>query len=291
MNRFELPGASGPWPAPAKLNLFLNVTAQRPDGYHELQTLFQFLDYSDSLWFESLDNGQFGRKGGLEEIDQEEDLIIRAARLLAQSGPKGLGVRVRVEKCLPVGGGLGGGSSNAATTLIALNFLWSLGRSVDELAALGLQLGADVPVFVRAEAAWAEGVGDQLTPVKGLQEPWFLVLNPAVSVSTAEIFSDPQLTRNSPRLKIPAFVSGVGENDLQAVVVRRYPEVASALEWLSKLAPAKMTGSGSCVFAAAEDEQQARSWLQAIPAPWSGFVARACNVSPLLGKLQQLQNI
>jgi 4-diphosphocytidyl-2-C-methyl-D-erythritol kinase len=171
---------------------------------------------------------------------------------------------------------------------VALNALWDLGLAVDELAGLGLQLGADVPVFVRGFAAWAEGVGEQLTPLPDLPEPWYLVLNPAVNVSTAAIFSDPRLTRNAPPLKIPAFVSGAGTNHLQEVVARRYPEVGKALKWLGNYQFARMTGSGSCVFAACKDRQQAESILQQVPAPWTGFVARGCNRSPLLKRLGQM---
>ena len=283
------PGGSGEfWPAPAKLNLFLQITGRRADGYHELQTVFQFLDVGDRLWFDVVDDGIIGLEGGLVDVPPEQDLIVRAAHSLACHTGCGKGVRVRVDKRLPAGGGLGGGSSDAATTLVALNVLWDLGLGVDELAGLGLQLGADVPVFVRGFAAWAEGVGEQLTPMMDLPEPWYLVLNPAVNVSTAGVFSDPRLTRNAPPLKIPAFVSGAGVNHLQEVVVRRYPEVGNILKWLEKYQPARMTGSGSCVFAACRDRQQAESILQQVPAPWTGFVARGCNRSPLLERLQQI---
>jgi len=283
------PGGSGEfWPAPAKLNLFLQITGRRADGYHELQTVFQFLDVGDRLWFDVVDDGVIGLDGGLADVPPEQDLIVRAARSLARHTGCGKGVRMRVDKRLPAGGGLGGGSSDAATTLVALNVLWGLGLGVDELAGLGLQLGADVPVFVRGFAAWAEGVGEQLTPMMDLPEPWYLVLNPAVNVSTAEVFSDPRLTRNAPPLKIPAFVSGAGVNHLQEVVVRRYPEVGNILKWLEKYQPARMTGSGSCVFAACRDRQQAESILQQVPAPWTGFVAHGCNRSPLLERLQQI---
>ena len=276
---------SGAWPAPAKLNLFLQITGRRADGYHELQTVFQFLDRGDRLWFDVTDDGEITLAGGLPGVAPEQDLIMRAAQSLVRHSGCGKGVRMRVEKRLPAGGGLGGGSSDAATTLLALNTLWGLGLTVGELAALGLQLGADVPVFVRGEAAWAEGVGEQLTPMPDLPEPWYLVLDPKVSVSTAEIFSDPQLTRNAPPLKIPDFASGVAFNHLQKVVERRYPEVARALNWLEKHRPARMTGSGACVFAACEDRRQAEAILRQLPAPWAGFVARGCNRSPLLERL------
>lgn len=273
------------WPAPAKLNRFLHITGRRADGYHELQTVFQFLDYSDRLWFEPIPGGVIELTGGVPGVAVEDDLVFRAARALQNlTGYLG-GVRIRLDKRLPAGGGLGGGSSDAATTLVALNHLWQTGLDQDRLAGLGLQLGADVPVFVRGQAAWAEGIGEILTPLDALDTPWFLVLDPALSVSTAEIFSDPQLTRNTRPLKIPAFLSGAGENDLQAVVVRHYPEVANALIWLSKYQPARMTGSGACVFAAFPEEASARAVLEQLPAPWSGFVARGCNRSPLLERL------
>jgi len=281
------PGSGEFWPAPAKLNLFLQITGRRADGYHELQTVFQFLDIADRLWFEVVDGGVISLEGGLPDVPPEQDLIVRAAQSLACHTKCGKGVRMRVDKRLPAGAGLGGGSSDAATTLVALNALWDLGLDVDELAGLGLQLGADVPVFVRGFAAWAEGVGERLTPLADLPEPWYLVLNPAVKVATAGIYSDPRLTRNAPPLKIPAFVSGAGTNHLQEVVVRRYPEVGNALKWLEKYRPARLTGSGSCVFAACRDRQQAESILQQVPAPWTGLLARGRNRSPLLERLGQ----
>lgn len=275
------------WPAPAKLNLFLHVTGRRADGYHELQTLFQFLDYGDALRFEPDDSGVIRRLAGNESIPEADDLVLRAAKMLASEARCRRGVGIRIDKRLPAGGGLGGGSSDAATTLVALNHLWRLGFSEQRLAEIGLRLGADVPVFVHGRCAWAEGVGECLTPVEGLPEPWYLVLNPAVSVSTAAIFSDPQLTRDAPRIKIPAFLSGVGENLLEPVVVRRYPPVGEALEWLSRHAPARMTGSGGCVFAAFAERAQAASVLRQLPSPWTGFVARGCNRSPLQRRLEQ----
>lgn len=273
------------WPAPAKLNRFLHITGRRADGYHELQTVFQFLDYTDRLWFEPVPGREIELSGGVPGVAVENDLVYRAARALQDLTGYPGGVRIRLDKRLPAGAGLGGGSSDAATTLVALNHLWQTGLDEDRLAGLGLQLGADVPVFVRGRAAWAEGIGERLTPLDTLDTPWFLVLDPALSVSTAEIFSDPQLTRNTRPLKIPAFLSGAGVNDLQAVVVRHYPEVANALNWLSKYQPARMTGSGACVFAAFPEEASARTVLEQLPAPWTGFVARGCNRSPLLERL------
>ncbi|VAW75175.1 4-diphosphocytidyl-2-C-methyl-D-erythritol kinase [hydrothermal vent metagenome] len=273
------------WPAPAKINRFLHITGRRADGYHELQTVFQFLDHGDRLWFEPLSGEKIELHGGLADVVKEDDLVVRAARALQQRTGQRDGIRITLDKRLPAGGGLGGGSSDAATTLVALNHVWKLGLGEDELAETGLQLGADVPVFVRGRAAWAEGVGERLTPLEALDTPWFLVVDPAVSVSTAEIFSDPQLTRNSPPLKIPAFLSGAGCNVLEAVVVRRYPEVDKVLNWLSKHQPARMTGSGACVFSAFTDEASAQGVLEQLPAPWTGFVARGCNHSPLHERL------
>jgi 4-diphosphocytidyl-2-C-methyl-D-erythritol kinase len=282
--------SGGSWPAPAKLNLFLHVTGRRASGYHELQTLFQFLDRCDSLWFEVLPGSAMRLEGGAPAVPPERDLIVRAARALASRAGRRVGARIRIDKRLPLGGGLGGGSSDAATTLVALNCLWGLELGDDALMDLGLGLGADVPVFVRGEAAWAEGVGERLTPVAGLEEPWYLVLQPAVSVSTAEIFSDHRLTRNTPRITIPDFLSGAGANHLEAVVVRRYPEVGKALEWLSMHAPARMTGSGACVFAPFADRSRAEAVLRQLPAPWSGFVARGRNRSPLLDRVREFRS-
>jgi len=276
------------WPAPAKLNLFLHITGRRADGYHELQTAFQFLDVADALWFEVTSDDGIELECSLPGIAAGQNLIVRAARCLADHTGCHQGARIRIDKHLPVGGGLGGGSSDAATTLVALNILWELGLDAEELAGLGLQLGADVPVFVHGAAAWAEGVGEKLTPLPELAEPWYLVVYPAVSVPTAEIFSDPQLTRNSNPLKIPDFLAGAGVNHLEAVVVRRYPEVGKALNWLSKIQPACMTGSGACVFAPCKNRHQAESILKQLPVPWTGFVARGCNRSPLLERLEQL---
>ena len=272
--------ASGPWPAPAKLNLLLHITGQRADGYHELQTLFQFLTFGDWLYFELRDDAEVQLAGEPAGVAAADDLCVRAAILLKESTGCSAGVRIYNDKRLPLGGGLGGGSSDAATTLAVLNKLWKLGLSLDELSGLGLRLGADVPVFIRGHAAWAEGVGEILTPVS-LPEPWFLVVNPQVSVSTVNIFSDPGLTRDTPRTKIPDPLTGVGKNDCEAVVRHKYPEVAAALDWLNVFAPARMTGTGACVFAAFESEAAAKVVAGQVPASWSSFVARGVNLSPL----------
>jgi len=277
--------ASGPWPAPAKLNLFLHVTGRRADGYHELQTLFQFLAWGDWLYFEPDDSGRIERRLGPPGVAAADDLVIRAAQRLQQSAGCGRGVTVYNDKRLPAGGGLGGGSSDAATTLLVLNRLWNLDMDINALSRLGVELGADVPVFLHGHSAVAEGVGEILTPVTPA-EPWYLVLNPAVSISTATVFSAPELTRDAPRQTIPDLLSGAYRNDCETVVRRRYPEVAAALDWLNAFSPARMTGTGGCVFAAFESKADAGAVAARIPAPWSGFVALGVNRSPLLSALE-----
>lgn len=273
------------WPAPAKLNLFLHITGRRADGYHLLQTVFQFLDRGDSLEFELREDGRILRSEGPEGIPEESDIVIKAARLLQQQSGTRLGAAIKLRKTLPVEAGLGGGSSDAATTLVALDQLWQTRLGEGRLAALGLELGADVPVFIGGQAAWAEGVGEILTPVE-LPEPWYLVLHPACSVSTREIFQAPELTRNSAAITIARFRSGQTRNDFEPVVRSRYPQVSEALDWLSAHAPARLTGSGACVFAAFADETAARQVHAAIPKGWQGFVAQGCNRSPLLTRLE-----
>jgi 4-diphosphocytidyl-2-C-methyl-D-erythritol kinase len=273
-----------PWPAPGKLNLFLHVVGRRTDGYHELQTAFQFIDLQDSIRFFARPRGVLERLGDVPGVPPAEDLAVRAAQLLAQ-GAQLPGVAIRIQKKLPLGGGVGGGSSDAATTLVALNELWGLGRSIDELAALGLQLGADVPVFVRGRAAFAEGVGEVLTPLD-LPEPCYVLLRPDASVSTAEIFKAPDLTRDSPVLKIAGFLTSGGRNDLEPVVRSRFPAVAAALDWLGCHAPARLTGTGACVFAAMPDEASARAVIAKVPKEWQGWVTRGLNRSPLRDRLQ-----
>ncbi|HFC53023.1 MAG TPA: 4-(cytidine 5'-diphospho)-2-C-methyl-D-erythritol kinase [Gammaproteobacteria bacterium] len=278
-----------PWPAPAKLNLFLHVVGRREDGYHLLQTLFQFLDYGDELEFHVRDDGRVRRRAALPGVPEEGDLVIRAARLLQRECGVTRGVDILLRKRLPMGGGLGGGSSNAATTLVALNHLWGCGLGSGELARLGLSLGADVPVFVHGRAAWAEGVGERLTPVDVPQE-WFLVLDPGVGVSTAEIFSAADLIRDARPITIRAFLEGEGGNTLEQAVVGRYPVVAEALEWLKGRAPARMTGTGGCLFARFGKRAEAQRVLEEIPPPWRGFVARGRNRSPLLERLQEAES-
>lgn len=273
------------WPAPAKLNLFLQVTGRRPDGFHELQTVFQIIDLCDSLDFEVRDDGLVKRVAGSAAVAPEEDLVVRAARLLQRRGAVEHGVRIAVRKRIPLQGGLGGGSSDAATTLVALNELWGTGLGVDELAALGLQLGADVPVFVRGHSAWGEGVGEELVPID-LPQRWFAVIRPPVAVSTAEVFQAPELTRNSPKITIRGFLQAGGRNDCEPVVTARYPEVRQALDWLGQFGEARMTGTGSCVFASFVAQDEAARALRGMAGDWQGFVARGLAVSPLPGRLE-----
>jgi 4-diphosphocytidyl-2-C-methyl-D-erythritol kinase len=269
-------------PAPAKLNLFLHVVARRADGYHELQTVFQLLDHCDQLRFEATTDGGIHRDGGVPGLPPAEDLVVRAATALAAASGTRHGVRITLDKHIPAGGGLGGGSSDAATTLVALNRLWGLGWSTGQLAELGLELGADVPVFVHGRSAWAEGVGERLTPLE-LPERWFLVVDPGVSVSTAELFQTPELTRDSPRMTIRDFVPGGGHNDFEPVVRARHPEVHAALDWLSGFGDARLTGTGGCIFAAFDGRADAMAAHEAMPDDWQGFVARGLNRSPLIG--------
>lgn len=274
------------WPAPAKLNLFLHITGRREDGYHLLQTVFQFLDFGDRLVFTVRRDGAICRTSTLAGVPSENDLVVRAARLLQTTTGCHLGADIQVDKRLPMGGGLGGGSSDAATVLVALNRLWGLDLPRARLAELGLRLGADVPIFVHGEAAWAEGVGERLTPVV-LPEPWFVVLAPPVSVSTAEIFRAPELTRDCPPITISDFLSGAGSNVFEPLVRARYREVAEALEWLGKHGPARLTGSGGCVFAPFDTELKAREVFAQRPDGWAGFVAKGVNESPLLKRLSE----
>jgi len=276
--------ATGHWPAPAKLNLFLHITGRRDDGYHLLQTVFQFLDYGDELNFTIREDGGIHRLTPLAGVAEASDLVVRAARLLKDRTATPLGVDIEVIKRLPMGGGLGGGSSDAATTLVALNQLWDTGLGEDELSELGLALGADVPIFVHGYAAWAEGVGEQLEPVDP-PEPWYVVLIPPVSVPTAAVFGAPELTRNSPPITICAFLSGEGTNVCEPVVRKRYPEVAQVIDWLGQFSPSRMTGTGSCVFAAFDSRPAAQAVLDQAPKEWQGFVARGLNRSPLLNRL------
>ena len=278
------------WPAPAKINLFLHVTGRRNDGYHALQTVFQFLDLCDFLDFERREDNEIVRATNVSGVPYEQDLIVRAAQALKQhakgTDARRLGVTLSVEKNLPIGGGIGGGSSDAATTLVALNYLWDLKMTSAELAAVGLKLGADVPIFVFGQAAFAEGVGELLQTVEP-PEPWYVLIKPDCAVPTAAVFQDPELTRNTPPITIRAFLEGAGRNDCEAVVRRRFPPVAAALDWLSMRAAARLTGTGACIFAACGSEAEARRIVAEVPEKWTGFAVRGMNRSPLLDRLQR----
>ncbi|HDS1736656.1 4-(cytidine 5'-diphospho)-2-C-methyl-D-erythritol kinase [Pseudomonas sp. BP8] len=274
-------------PAPAKLNLWLHIIGRRDDGYHQLETVFQFLEHADELRFALRDDGQVRLQSEIAGVDHDSNLIVRAARQLQQQAGCTLGVDIWLDKVLPMGGGIGGGSSDAATTLLGLNHLWQLGWDHDRLATLGLALGADVPVFVRGHAAFAQGVGEQLTPVDP-EEPWYVVLVPQVSVSTAEIFSHPQLTRDSLPLKMRPVPEGNSRNDCQAVVEQSYPEVRNALNLLGKYTEARLTGTGSCVFGAFPSKAEADKVLALLSETQTGFVAKGSNVSMLHRTLQSL---
>ncbi|PIJ49962.1 4-(cytidine 5'-diphospho)-2-C-methyl-D-erythritol kinase [Erwinia sp. OLTSP20] len=278
------------WPAPAKLNLFLYITGRRADGYHTLQTLFQFLDYGDTLHIEVNNRDQIRLLTEVTGVAPENNLIIRAARLLKQRAlddgrlqPQ-QGAVFRLEKRLPMGGGLGGGSSNAATTLVALNQLWQLNYAPDVLAALGLTLGADVPVFVRGHAAFAEGIGEALQPVSPA-EKWYLVMHPGVSISTPEVFNDAALTRNTPARDLSVLLQQKFRNDCEAAVRKRFREVDRLLVWLLNYAPSRLTGTGACVFAEFDTEAAARQVLEKAPKDVQGFVAKGVNLSPLFRTL------
>ncbi len=268
------------YPAPAKLNLMLRVTGRRADGYHLLQTVFRFIDYGDTLRFELRDDGAIARVNDIPGVNVDDDLSVRAARLLQRAGAARRGADITLEKRLPLGGGLGGGSSDAATALIVLNRLWGIDWPRARLQELALELGADVPVFVFGESAEARGVGEQLTTL-ALPPAWYVVLIPPVSVSTARVFQDPDLIRDSIPIKIPPFSVAPGQNDLEPVVCRLYPEVARYLVWLGQFGAAAVTGSGACVFAEFGTEAQARAVLAKLPATMHGVVARGLDRHPL----------
>jgi 4-diphosphocytidyl-2-C-methyl-D-erythritol kinase len=268
------------FPAPAKLNLFLHVTGRRADGYHTLQTMFRFVDICDEVGFRLREDDGIHRLAPIAGIDEDQDLTLRAARLLQLTSGCRLGVDIDIDKRLPMGGGLGGGSSDAATTLMVLNKMWSLGLSRNRLQQIALQLGADVPVFVFGRSAFGEGVGERLHAIE-LDPAWYLILVPQVTVSTAEIFAARELTRNTKAIRIAAFSAGQGHNDLQPVACKRFPEIARHLNWLGRSGKAAMTGSGACVFSAFDSELEARSVFDRLPADMKGFVARGLNRHPL----------
>ena len=267
--------------SPAKLNLFLHITGRREDGYHQLQTLFQLLDWGDTLLFTPNTSGLVTLSGAPASIPDEENLILRAAHLLQRGD---LGAHIELNKRIPQGGGLGGGSSNAATTLLALNHLWGLKLENTKLQQLGAALGADVPVFTAGRSAWAEGIGELLTPVE-LPECWYLVLVPQCHVSTEEIFSDEQLTRHTSPIKIAAFFEGHTRNDCQSLVRNLHKEIDNALIWLNNFGEARLTGTGACIFASFDNEANAQSACSQMPDQWTGIVAKGLNESPILSAL------
>lgn len=269
------------WPAPAKLNLFLHITGQRDDGYHLLQTVFVLLDFADQLRFQIQDNPEIELDYQLPGVSKEQDIVYRAAHTLQKKANVQQGAQITLEKNLPMGGGLGGGSSDAATTLLALNHLWDCGLELADLAEIGLALGADVPVFIYGQNAWAEGVGEQLIPVD-IPKAWYLVLIPEINVSTGQIFSDPQLIRDCPPITIRDFLAGQGQNVCEPIVAARSPEVVAALKALADSgAKARMTGTGACVFAAFDTETEARQTWSTLLARWNGFIAQGLDHSPV----------
>lgn len=270
-------------PAPAKLNLMLHITGRRPDGYHSLQTLFQLLDFGDELSFETRRDARIIVTPDIPGVAGEENLVTRAARTLQRATGTGKGANIHLTKRLPLGGGVGGGSSDCATALLGLNTLWELGLSTDELAELGLELGADVPVFVRGRSAWGEGIGETLTPVE-LPECWFLVVHPGVHVSTAGLFGHPELTRNTPVSTIRSALEGGGRNDFEPIARALYPEIDHAFGQMSDHGPVSLSGSGSCLFVKTQSDMAAQKLLRSLTKHnpgYSGFVARGVNTSPL----------
>jgi len=273
------------WPAPAKLNLLLRITGQRADGYHLLQTVFQFIDLCDWLTFHAVEDGRVSLKTVIPGVPEAEDLTVRAAKLLQAETGCTQGVCIEVEKNLPMGGGLGGGSSDAATTLVVLNKLWELGLSREQLMVLGLRLGADVPVFVYGHAAWAEGVGEKLEAIE-VPEQWVVVIKPECHVDTKEIFSAKDLTRDSKSIRIVDFIAGQHDNDCSRVVCERYPAVKNAMLALSEFSEARLTGTGACVFAQFDSKEAALRAYQALNKTWQIYIAKGLNESPLLLKLK-----
>ncbi|KII80509.1 4-(cytidine 5'-diphospho)-2-C-methyl-D-erythritol kinase [Vibrio renipiscarius] len=268
------------WPSPAKLNLFLYITGRRPNGYHELQTLFQFIDHNDQLAITANDSGDITLTPNIPGVELHDNLIWRAANALQQFTGCTFGADIQLQKILPMGGGIGGGSSNAATVLVALNYLWQTQCSDDQLAEIGLALGADVPVFVRGHAAFAEGVGEEIIAVEP-EEKWYLVVRPNVSIATADIFSHPELTRNTKKQPLSVLLNENYGNDCEKIVRMLYPEVDKQLSWLLQYAPSRLTGTGSCVFAEFIHKNDAQQVLEQLPDTVSAFVAKGSNVSPL----------
>ncbi|WED22506.1 4-(cytidine 5'-diphospho)-2-C-methyl-D-erythritol kinase [Vibrio sp. JC009] len=277
------------WPSPAKLNLFLYITGRRENGYHDLQTLFQFLDHGDELTIQATEGGEINISPEIEGLKKEDNLIWKAAKALQEKAGCHYGAEIRLNKILPMGGGIGGGSSNAATALVALNYLWQTNLSEDELAEIGLKLGADVPVFVRGFSAFAEGVGEKLEKVSP-EEKWYLVVRPDVAISTAEIFNHPDLTRNTPKRTSNKLLTGSYENDCEKIVRLTYPEVDKQLSWLLQYAPSRLTGTGSCVFAEFSSKKEAENIRAKLSDNVSAFVAQGKNISPLIQRLSEYKS-
>ena len=277
------------WPAPAKLNLFLHIIGRRDDGYHQLQTIFQLVDFCDLLDFDVCQDGDVICQSNWDNIAEDSNLVVKAARLLRSKTDCQLGVKIRLDKHLPVGGGLGGGSSDAATTLVALNHLWDLQLSTRELVDIALQLGADVPVFVYGKTSWAEGIGEQISPVR-LPEKWYLIVQPDCMVATSEIFNADDLTRNTVAINRHQLQIDLCHNDCEPVVRRLYPQVAEILDWLNRFGSAKITGTGSCVYSGFGEQQQAEEIYEQLPNGWYGYVVHGLNHSPLLQRLSDVQD-
>ena len=278
------------WPSPAKLNLFLHIVGRRTDGYHLLQTVFQFIELTDKINFSILESGTIKRSSYSPFIDENDDLVIKAAKKIKEISGSRLGVDISVEKNIPIGGGLGGGSSNAATTLVALNELWQAGLSTEELAKIGLSLGADIPFFIYGSTSWAEGVGEKLDSIE-LDECIYLVIYPSCNISTKSVFEASDLTRNSPRITIRDFHEGNVKNDCESHVRNHYINVAEALDWLDGYAPSKLTGTGACLFARFSDEKKANEVKNKLPEKWQGFVVKGINKSPLLERLKDEKKV
>jgi 4-diphosphocytidyl-2-C-methyl-D-erythritol kinase len=271
--------------APAKLNLMLHVVGRRPDGYHELQTVFQLIDLRDRVGIEVREDGVIRRVEGAHGVPENDDLTVRAARALQAATGTRLGAELSIRKVIPMGGGLGGGSSDAATALLALNHVWGTGLPLPEIAAIGARLGADVPVFLGGRSAWAEGIGEKLVPITLEPDSWYLIVFPGVAVPTAAVFQAPELTRNSPPTTMRGFLETGGRNDCEGVVRARFPAVAEALDWLGRQAPARLTGTGSCVFAKFARVEDAERLAARVPDTWRAYVARGLNESPLVEEL------
>ncbi|UPR55856.1 4-(cytidine 5'-diphospho)-2-C-methyl-D-erythritol kinase [Vibrio sp. ED004] len=278
------------WPSPAKLNLFLYITGRRDNGYHELQTLFQFVDFGDELTVTAnSETSSITITPEIPGVALEDNLIWKAATALQQYTSTSFGADIELKKVLPIGGGIGGGSSNAATVLVALNYLWQLNLSDDQLAEIGLKLGADVPVFVRGHAAFAEGVGEQLQPANP-DEKWYLVVKPQVSIATVDIFTHSELTRNTPKRALSTLLEQEYVNDCEKIVRMLYPEVDKQLSWLLQYAPSRLTGTGSCVFAEFNSKKEAELVREQLPDTVSAFVAKGRNISPLKETLAEYQS-